>query len=169
MVRSAKHLVVGQLFVCNSLLEKAYFIVSQRFVKLFSSSKNRVILLVWIHINNRHYDLMADLALKLLYLSILNYILIFNKEWKCSTYNMLFYVPLQIIINLFSCNNMSFRKNEILINVKILIKISFPLGTLKAVYYLCEVLKKIPIRIVPFCNTLRINSLSLKQFIYYIN
>lgn len=169
MVRSAKHLVVGQLFVRNSLLEKAYFIVSQRFVKLFSSSKDCAILLVWIHINNRHYDLMANLALKLLYLSILNYILIFNKEWKCSTYNMVFYVPLQIIINLFSCNNMSFRKNETLINVKILIKISFPLGTLKAVYYLCEVLKKIPIRIVPFCNTLRINSLSLKQFIYYIN
>lgn len=132
------------------------------FVKLFTSSKNRVILLVWININNRHYDLMADLALKLLYLSILNYILIFNKEWKCSTYNMLFYVLLYVIINLFSYNNMSFRKNEILINVKILIKISFPLGTLKAVYYLCEVLKKIPIRIVPFCNTLRINSLSLK-------
>jgi len=53
-----------------------------------------VILLVWININNRYYDLMADLALKLLYLSILNYILIFNKEWKCNTYNMLFYVPL---------------------------------------------------------------------------
>ena len=169
MVRSAKHLVICQLFVRNSLLEKAYFIVSQRFVKLFSSSKNRSILLVWIHINNRHYDLMADLALKLLYLSILNYILIFNKEWKCSTYNMLFYALLYIIINLFSCNNMSFRKNEILINVKIIIKISFPLGTLKAVYYLCEVLKKIPTKIVPFCNTLRINSLSLKQFIYYIN
>ena len=133
-----------------------------RFVKLFTSSKNRSILLVWIHINNRHYDLMADLALKLLYLSILNYILIFNKEWKCNAYNMLLYALLYIIINLFSCNNMSFRKNEILINVKILIKISFPLGTLKAVYYLCEVLKKIPIRIVPFCNTLRINSLSLK-------
>lgn len=132
------------------------------FVKLFTSSKNRVILLVWININNRHYDLMADLALKLLYLSILNYILIFNKEWKCSTYNMLFYVLLYVIINLFSYNNMSFRKNEILINVKILIKISFPLGTLKAVYYLCEVLKKIPTKIVPFCNTLRINSLSLK-------
>lgn len=150
MVRSAKHLVVGQLFVRNSLLEKAYFIVSQRFVKLFSSSKNRSILLVWIHINNRHYDLMADLALKLLYLSILNYILIFNKEWKCSTYNMLFYVPLQIIINLFSCNNMSFRKNETLINVKILIKISLPLGTLKVVYYLCAVLKNICTMIV--CN-----------------
>ena len=57
---------------------------------------------------------------------------------------------------------MSFRKSETLINVKILIKISFPLGTLKAVYYLCKVLKKISIRIVPFCNTLRINSLSLK-------
>jgi len=63
MVRSAKHLVLGQLFVRNSLLEKDYFI-------------------------------MADLALKLLYLSILNYILIFNKEWKCNTYNMLFYVSL---------------------------------------------------------------------------
>lgn len=121
-----------------------------------------MILLVWININNRHYDLMAYLALKLLYLSILNYILIFNKEWKCNTYNMLLYVLLYIIINLFSCNNMTFRKNEILINVKILIKISFPLGTLKAVYYLCEVLKKIPTKIVPFCNTLRINSLSLK-------
>ena len=150
MVRSAKHLVVGQLFVRNSLLEKAYFIVSQRFVKLFSSSKNRSILLVWIHINNRHYDLMADLALKLLYLSILNYILIFNKEWKCSTYNMLLYVLLYIIINLFSCNNMTFRKNEILINVKILIKISLPLGTLKVVYYLCAVLKNICTMIV--CN-----------------
>lgn len=57
---------------------------------------------------------------------------------------------------------MSFRKNEILINVKISIKISLPLGTLKVVYYLCEVLKKIPTKIVPFCNTLRINSLSLK-------
>ena len=34
---------------------------------------------------------------------------------------------------------MSFRKNEILINVKILIKISLPLGTLKVVYYLCAV------------------------------
>ena len=133
-----------------------------RFVKLFSSSKNRSILLVWININNRYYDLMANLALKLLYLSILNYILIFNKEWKCNTYNMLLYVLLYIIINLFSCNSMTFRKNEILINVKILIKISFPLGTLKAVYYLCEVLKKIPTKIVPFCNTLRINSLSLK-------
>ena len=65
-----------------------------RFVKLFTSSKNRVILLVWSNINNRHYDLMADLALKLLYLSILNCILIFNKEWKCSTYNMLFYASL---------------------------------------------------------------------------
>lgn len=136
--------------------------LGSRFVKLFTSSKNRVILLVWININNRYYDLMADLALKLLYLSILNYILIFNKEWKCNTYNMLLYVLLYIIINLFSCNNMSFRKNEILINVKILIKISLPLGTLKAVYYLCEVLKKIPTKIVPFCNTLRINSLSLK-------
>ena len=114
-----------------------------RFVKLFTSSKNRVILLVWSNINNRHYDLMADLALKLLYLSILNYILIFNKEWKCNTYNMLLYVLLYIIINLFSCNNMSFRKNEILINVKILIKVSFSLGTLKAVHYLCEVLKNI--------------------------
>ena len=121
-----------------------------RFVKLFTSSKNRVILLVWININNRHYDLMAYLALKLLYLSILNYILIFNKEWKCSTYNMLFYVSLYIIINLFSCNNMPFRKSEILINVKILIKISFPLGTLKAVHYLCEVLKNICTMIV--CN-----------------
>ena len=121
-----------------------------RFVKLFSSSKNRVILLVWININNRYYDLMADLALKLLYLSILNYILIFNKEWKCNTYNMLFYVLLYIIINLFSCNNMSFRKNKILINVKILIKISFPLGTLKVVHYLCEVLKNICTMIV--CN-----------------
>ena len=121
-----------------------------RFVKLFTSSKNRVILLVWININNRHYDLMADLALKLLYLSILNYILIFNKEWKCNTYNMLFYVSLYIIINLFSCNNMPFRKSEILINVKILIKISFPFGTLKAVYYLCKVLKNICTMIV--CN-----------------
>ena len=121
-----------------------------RFVKLFTSSKNRVILLVWININNRHYDLMADLALKLLYLSILNYILIFNKEWKCSTYNMLFYVSLYIIINLFSCNNMPFRKSEILINVKILIKISFPFGTLNAVYYLCEVLKNICTMVV--CN-----------------
>ena len=65
-----------------------------RFVKLFTSSKNRVILLVWININNRYNDLMVDLALKLLYLSMLNYILIFNKEWKCSAYNMLFYVPL---------------------------------------------------------------------------
>lgn len=65
-----------------------------RFVKLFTSSKNRVILLVWININNRYNDLMVDLALKLLYLSILNCILIFNKEWKCSTYNMLFYIPL---------------------------------------------------------------------------
>ena len=142
--------------------KRLILLLVSRFVKLFTSSKNRVILLVWSNINNRYYDLMADLALKLLYLSILNYILIFNKEWKCSTYNMLLYVLLYIIINLFSCNNMSFRKNEILINVKILIKISFPLGTLKAVYYLCEVLKKIPIRIVPFCNTLRINSLSLK-------
>ena len=121
-----------------------------RFVKLFTSSKNRVILLVGININNRHYDLMADLALKLLYLSILNYILIFNKEWKCSTYNMLFYVSLYIIINLFSCNNMPFRKSEILINVKILIKISFPFGTLNAVYYLCEVLKNICTMVV--CN-----------------
>ena len=121
-----------------------------RFVKLFTSSKNRVILLVWININNRHYDLMAYLALKLLYLSILNYILIFNKEWKCSTYNMLFYVSLYIIINLFSCNNMPFRKSEILINVKILIKVSFPFGTLKAVYYLCKVLKNICTMIV--CN-----------------
>ena len=142
--------------------KRLILLLVSRFVKLFTSSKNRVILLVCININNCYYDLMADLALKLLYLSILNYILIFNKEWKCSTYNMLLYVLLYIIINLFSCNNMSFRKNEILINVKILIKISFPLGTLKAVYYLCEVLKKIPIRIVPFCNTLRINSLSLK-------
>ena len=149
------------MFVTHCQKRLILLLVS-RFVKLFTSSKNRVILLVWININNRYYDLMADLALKLLYLSILNYILIFNKEWKCNTYNMLFYVLLYIIINLFSCNNMSFRKNEILINVKILIKISFPLGTLKAVYYLCEVLKKIPIRIVPFCNTLRINSLSLK-------
>ena len=121
-----------------------------RFVKLFTSSKNRVILLVWININNRHYDLMADLALKLLYLSILNYILIFNKEWKCNTYNMLFYVSLYIIINLFSCNNMPFRKSEILINVKILIKVSFPFGTLKAVYYLCKVLKNICTMII--CN-----------------
>ena len=121
-----------------------------RFVKLFTSSKNRVILLVWININNRHYDLMAYLALKLLYLSILNYILIFNKEWKCSTYNMLFYVSLYIIINLFSCNNMPFRKSEILINVKILIKVSFPFGTLKAVYYLCKVLKNICTMII--CN-----------------
>ena len=121
-----------------------------RFVKLFTSSKNRVILLVCININNRYYDLMADLALKLLYLSILNYILIFNKEWKCSTYNMLLYALLYIIINLFSCNNMSFRKNETLINVKILIKISLPLGTLKAVYYLCAVLKNICTMIV--CN-----------------
>ena len=121
-----------------------------RFVKLFTSSKNRVILLVGININNRHYDLMADLALKLLYLSILNYILIFNKEWKCNTYNMLFYLSLYIIINLFSCNNMPFRKSEILINVKILIKISFPFGTLKAVYYLCKVLKNICTMIV--CN-----------------
>lgn len=94
MVRSAKHLVICQLFVRNSLLEKACFIVRSRFVKLFSSSKDRVILLVWININNRHYNLRANLALKLLYLSILNYILIFNKEWKCSTYNMLFYAPL---------------------------------------------------------------------------
>ena len=109
-----------------------------------------MILLVCININNRYYDLMADLALKLLYLSILNYILIFNKEWKCNTYNMLFYVLLYIIINLFSCNNMSFRKNETLINVKILIKISLPLGTLKAVYYLCAVLKNICTMIV--CN-----------------
>ena len=93
---------------------------------------------------------MADLALKLLYLSILNCILIFNKEWKCSTYNMLLYALLYIIINLFSCNNMSFRKNKILINVKILIKISLPLGTLKAVHYLCEVLKNICTMIV--CN-----------------
>ena len=121
-----------------------------RFVKLFTSSKNRVILLVWININNRYYDLMADLALKLLYLSILNYILIFNKEWKCNTYNMLLYALLYIIINLFSCNNMSFRKNKILINVKILIKISLPLGTLKAVHYLCAVLKNICTMIV--CN-----------------
>lgn len=120
------------------------------FVKLFSFSKDCVILLVWININNRYYDLMAYLALKLLYLSILNYILIFNKEWKCSTYNMLFYVLLYIIINLFSCNNMTFRKNETLINVKILIKISLPLGTLKAVYYLCAVLKNICTMIV--CN-----------------
>ena len=109
-----------------------------------------MILLVWININNRYYDLMADLALKLLYLSILNYILIFNKEWKCNTYNMLFYALLYIIINLFSCNNMSFRKNKTLTNVKILIKISFPLGTLKAVYYLCKVLKNICIMVV--CN-----------------
>ena len=120
------------------------------FVKLFTSSKNRVILLVWININNRYYDLMADLALKLLYLSILNYILIFNKEWKCNAYNMLLYALLYIIINLFSCNNMTFRKNEILINVKILIKISLPLGTLKVVYYLCAVLKNICTMIV--CN-----------------
>ena len=120
------------------------------FVKLFTSSKNRVILLVWININNRYYDLMAYLALKLLYLSILNYILIFNKEWKCNAYNMLLYVLLYIIINLFSCNNMTFRKNEILINVKILIKISLPLGTLKVVYYLCAVLKNICTMIV--CN-----------------
>ena len=109
-----------------------------------------MILLVWININNRYYDLMADLALKLLYLSILNYILIFNKEWKCNAYNMLLYALLYIIINLFSCNNMSFRKNEILINVKILINISFPLGTLKAVYYLCKVLKNICTMII--CN-----------------
>lgn len=124
--------------------------LGSRFVKLFTSSKNRVILLVWININNRYYDLMAYLALKLLYLSILNYILIFNKEWKCNTYNMLLYVLLYIIINLFSCNNMTFRKNEILINVKILIKISLPLGTLKVVYYLCAVLKNICTMIV--CN-----------------
>ena len=45
---------------------------------------------------------------------------------------------------------MSFRKSETLINVKILIKISFPLGTLKAVYYLCKVLKNICIMVV--CN-----------------
>ena len=45
---------------------------------------------------------------------------------------------------------MSFRKSETLINVKILIKISFPLGTLKAVHYLCEVLKNICTMIV--CN-----------------
>ena len=45
---------------------------------------------------------------------------------------------------------MSFRKNEILINVKILIKVSFSLGTLKAVHYLCEVLKNICTMIV--CN-----------------
>lgn len=131
-------------------LKRLILLLVSRFVKLFTSSKNRVILLVWININNRHYDLMADLALKLLYLSILNYILIFNKEWKCNTYNMLFYVSLYIIINLFSCNNMPFRKSEILINVKILIKISFPFGTLKAVYYLCKVLKNICTMIV--CN-----------------
>lgn len=131
-------------------LKRLILLLVSRFVKLFTSSKNRVILLVWININNRHYDLMADLALKLLYLSILNYILIFNKEWKCSTYNMLFYVSLYIIINLFSCNNMPFRKSEILINVKILIKISFPFGTLNAVYYLCEVLKNICTMVV--CN-----------------
>jgi len=130
--------------------KRLILLLVSRFVKLFTSSKNRVILLVWININNRYYDLMADLALKLLYLSILNYILIFNKEWKCNTYNMLFYVLLYIIINLFSCNNMSFRKNEILINVKILIKISLPLGTLKVVYYLCAVLKNICTMIV--CN-----------------
>ena len=130
--------------------KRLILLLVSRFVKLFTSSKNRVILLVWININNRYYDLMADLALKLLYLSILNYILIFNKEWKCNTYNMLFYVLLYIIINLFSCNNMSFRKNEILINVKISIKISLPLGTLKVVYYLCAVLKNICTMIV--CN-----------------
>ena len=45
---------------------------------------------------------------------------------------------------------MSFRKNETLINVKILIKISFSLGTLKAVYNLCAVLKNICTMIV--CN-----------------
>ena len=131
-------------------LKRLILLLVSRFVKLFTSSKNRVILLVWININNRHYDLMADLALKLLYLSILNYILIFNKEWKCNTYNMLFYLSLYIIINLFSCNNMPFRKSEILINVKILIKISFPFGTLNAVYYLCEVLKNICTMVV--CN-----------------
>ena len=131
-------------------LKRLILLLVSRFVKLFTSSKNRVILLVGININNRHYDLMADLALKLLYLSILNYILIFNKEWKCNTYNMLFYLSLYIIINLFSCNNMPFRKSEILINVKILIKISFPFGTLKAVYYLCKVLKNICTMIV--CN-----------------
>ena len=130
--------------------KRLILLLVSRFVKLFTSSKNRVILLVWININNRHYDLMADLALKLLYLSILNYILIFNKEWKCNAYNMLLYALLYIIINLFSCNNMSFRKNEILINVKISIKISLPLGTLKAVYYLCAVLKNICTMIV--CN-----------------
>ena len=130
--------------------KRLILLLVSRFVKLFTSSKNRVILLVCININNRYYDLMADLALKLLYLSILNYILIFNKEWKCNTYNMLLYALLYIIINLFSCNNMSFRKNKILINVKILIKISLPLGTLKAVYYLCAVLKNICTMIV--CN-----------------
>ena len=57
---------------------------------------------------------------------------------------------------------MSFRKSETLINVKILIKISFPLGTLKMVHYLCEVLKYILIWIVAVCDTLRINILSLK-------
>ena len=150
MVRSAKHLVICQLFVRNSLLERLILLLGSWFVKLFTSSKNRVILLVWININNRYYDLMADLALKLLYLSILNYILIFNKEWKCNAYNMLLYALLYIIINLFSCNNMTFRKNEILINVKILIKISLPLGTLKVVYYLCAVLKNICTMIV--CN-----------------
>ena len=61
---------------------------------LFTSSKNWLILLVGININNRHYDLMAYLALKFLYLSILCYNLSFNKERKCMTYNMLFLVLL---------------------------------------------------------------------------
>ena len=63
---------------------------------------------------------------------------------------MLFLVLLYIIINLFSCTKLLFCKIIILINVKILIKISFPLGTLKAVHYLCEVLKNICTMIV--CN-----------------
>ena len=120
------------------------------FVKLFTTSKDNVILFNWINLNNQYYDLMSDLALKFLYHSILCYNLSFNKEWKCMAYNMVFLVLLYMIINLFSCNNLLFRKIKILINVKFLMKISFSLGTLKAVHYLCEVLKNICTMIV--CN-----------------
>ena len=50
------------------------------FVKLFTSSKDSVILFNRININNQYYDLMPDLALKFLYLSILYCNLSFNKE-----------------------------------------------------------------------------------------
>ena len=67
---------------------------------------------------------------------------------------MVFLVLLYIIINLFLCAKLLFRKIKILINVKILIKISFPLGTLKAVYYLCKVLRNI-CTIIFLCGDVR--------------